>query len=136
MTEPNALPEDDADTLDLRYVSQWQIACPGPDLLDMLNCDDGVGPDLYARLGLTPRVEDLDGLEWVCFDEIRDDAYYMLTFPEGTDFADFSVAQALRLEEIDEKCFNDLPTDDEADACDGECETCPQNCVGKLPVTP
>ncbi len=139
MTEPEDLlpDEDDEDTLlDLRYVSQWQIACPGADLVDMLNCDDDVGPNLYARLGLTPHTEDFDGLEWVEFAEIRPDGYYMIDFPEGTDFADFSIAQALRLEEIDEKCFNDLPTGDEDDPCDGNCEHCSQDCIGKRPVNP
>lgn len=138
MTDPQTQPaEDDGEEglLDLRYLGQWQIACSGEDLLDLLNCDDGVGPALYARLGLTPRpVEGLD-FAWTEFAEIDPSAYYALEFPAGTDFADFSVAQALRLEEIGEKCFNDLPTGEEDDACDGDCEHCPQDCVGKRPVT-
>ncbi len=138
MTDPAPQPTDPAEEdelLDLRYLGQWQIACSGADLLDLLNCDEGVGPDLYARLGLTPRTDDSLGFDWVEFDEIDEGAYYALDFPEGTDFADFSVAQALRLEEISEKCFNDLPTGDEDDPCDGDCDHCPQDCIGKIPVT-
>ncbi|HIV10064.1 MAG TPA: hypothetical protein IAC79_08130 [Candidatus Spyradenecus faecavium] len=138
MTDPAPQPTDPAEEdelLDLRYLGQWQIACSGADLLDLLNCDEGVGPDLYARLGLTPHTDDSLGFDWVEFDEIDEGAYYALDFPEGTDFADFSVAQALRLEEISEKCFNDLPTGDEDDPCDGDCDHCPQDCIGKIPVT-
>lgn len=138
MTDPDPQPTDPAEEdelLDLRYLGQWQIACSGADLLDLLNCDEGVGPDLYARLGLTPHTDDSLGFDWVEFDEIDEGAYYALDFPEGTDFADFSVAQALRLEEISEKCFNDLPTGDEDDPCDGDCDHCPQDCIGKIPVT-
>ena len=138
MTDPAPQPTDPAEEdelLDLRYLGQWQIACSGADLLDLLNCDEGVGPDLYARLGLTPHTDDSLGFDWVEFDEIDEGAYYALDFPEGTDFADFSVAQTLRLEEISEKCFNDLPTGDEDDPCDGDCDHCPQDCIGKIPVT-
>ena len=137
MTDPAPQPTDPAEEdelLDLRYLGQWQIACSGADLLDLLNCDEGVGPDLYARLGLTPHTDDSLGFDWVEFDEIDEGAYYALEFPAGTDFADFSVAQALRLEEISEKCFNDLPTGDE-DPCDGDCDHCTQDCIGKIPVT-
>ncbi len=135
MTEPEDLPAEDDDALDLRYLGQWQIACPGADLVDLLNCDAGVGPDLYARLGLTPRDVSAEmGFDWLAFDEIDEEAYYAIDFPEGTDFGDFTIAQALRLEEIPETCFNTLPTGAEEEPCDGECETCPQDCIGKRPV--
>ncbi len=132
--EPD-IPDDEADDLlDLRPVSATQIACSGADLVDLLNCDEGVGEALYARLGLTPHTDDSLGFEYTAFAEIDEDAYYMLTFPEGTDFADFTVAQALALEEISEMCFNDLALDESEMSCDGDCDNCPQECVGKLPV--
>ncbi len=137
MTDPDLTPpeqEEEDDLLDLRYLGQWQIACSGADLLDLLNCDEGVGPALYKRLGLTPYTDDSLGFDWTEFDEIDEAAYYAIEFPAGTDFADFSVAQAIRLEEISEKCFNDLPTGDEDEPCDGDCDHCSQDCVGKLPV--
>ena len=132
MTEPDDT--DSEDLLDLRYVSENQVACVGLDLTDMLNCDDGVGPALYKRLGLTPQRDPIEDFEYFTFPEIQDDRYYMLTFPEGTDFTDFSVSQALRIEEIDETRFLELPTEDEDGACDGDCESCPQACIGKEPV--
>lgn len=132
MTEPDDT--DSEDLLDLRYVSENQVACVGLDLTDMLNCDDGVGPALYKRLGLTPQRDPIEDFEYFTFPEIQDSRYYMLTFPEGTDFTDFSVSQALRIEEIDETRFLELPTEDEDGACDGDCESCPQACIGKEPV--
>lgn len=127
--------EDDEDSfLDLRYISAHQIACPGTDLEDMLNCDDAVGEDLYHRLNLTPHVDTSCDFDWLVFDEIRGDAFYMITFPEGTDFSDFSIAQALKVEEIAETCFNNLQSCEDDESCDGECDSCPQECIGKVPV--
>ncbi len=136
MVDTPSLPqESDEDTLlDLRYVNAHQIACPGMDLEDMLNCDTAVGEELYKRLHLTPHVDTSCDFEWVVFDEIRDGAYYMITFPEETDFSDFSIAQALAVEEISETCFNNLQPCEEDDSCDGDCDSCPQECIGKVPV--
>lgn len=134
--DPIVTPEDESEEelLDLRYVGEHQLACPGVDLIEMLNCDDAVGPALYARLGLTPQREEALDFDYLTFAELRPEAYYMLSFPEGTDFSDFSVAQALAIEEISETRFNELPTDDDDGPCDGDCEHCPQDCIGKRPV--
>lgn len=126
--------ETEEDLLDIRAVSETQIACSGADLIDMLNCDEGVDEALFARLNLTPHIDDSLDFEFVVFDEINEESYYCVTFPEGTDFSDFSIAQAYALEEISEKCFNDLAADDAEDPCDGDCENCPQDCIGKIPV--
>ncbi len=128
------LDDQEDELLDLRYVSEHQIACSGIDLKDMLNYDDAVDLKLYARLHLTSHIVQASGFEYTEFDEISDDAFYMITFPEGTDFSDFSIAQALTVEEISEKCFNGLPTGSEDEPCDGNCEDCPQECIGKQPV--
>lgn len=131
MTDPI---ETEEDLLDIRPVSDTQIACSGADLIDMLNCDEGVDEALFTRLDLTPHPDDSFDFEFLVFDEISEDAYYCITFPEGTDFSDFSIAQACALEEITEKCFNDLASAYEEEPCDGDCENCPQDCIGKLPV--
>lgn len=125
---------EEEELLDLRFINEHQIACSGGDLIDMLNCDEGVSPELYTRLHLTPHTDDSLGFEYTFFDELKDDAFYMISFPDGTDFQDFSIAQALALEEISEKCFNDLAMEESELSCDGDCETCPQECIGKLPV--
>lgn len=126
--------ETEDDLLDIRAVSETQIACSGADLVDMLNCDEGVDEALFTRLNLTPYIDDSVGFDYVFFNEINEDAYYCISFPEGTDFSDFSIAQAYALEEISEKCFNDLAEDEADYPCDGDCENCPQACIGKIPV--
>lgn len=125
---------EEEELLDLRYVGEHQIACAGADLTDMLNCDEGVGPELYARLGLTATQDTSLEFTFFTFDEVDEEAYYMVTFPEGTDFANFSIAQALSIEEISPERFEELPTGDELDPCDGDCEHCLQDCIGKEPV--
>ena len=130
----DAFDGEEEELLDLRYVGEHQIACAGADLTDMLNCDEGVGPELYARLGLTATQDTSLEFTFFTFDEVDEEAYYMVTFPEGTDFANFSIAQALSIEEISPERFEELPTGDELDPCDGDCEHCPQDCIGKEPV--
>ncbi|MEG1552584.1 MAG: hypothetical protein RR133_01505 [Kiritimatiellia bacterium] len=131
VTEPL---DDEAEELDLRFVSETQIACAGFDLVDLLNCDEGVGLELYHRLHLTAQKELSLDFDYTVFDEIEDEKFYMLTFPTGTDFADFSIVQVLSVDEISEKCFNDLVIDDSEMSCDGNCDACPQDCIGKHPV--
>lgn len=127
--------EDDAgDDFDLRYVSDTQIACSADDLTDLLNFDADVGEELYERLGLTAEVQSADEFDYFTFKEILPGHYYMLTFPAETDFTDFTVAQALSIEEITEQRFEELALDDSEMACDGNCECCDQDCIGKQPV--
>lgn len=124
------------DEFDLRPVSATQIACPGYDLMDLLCYDEAVTEETFKRLGLT-LVETTDaetGFVEPSVEGLDPEAYYLVTFPEGTDFEDFSVADALSVEEFPEKCFNDLAMDESEMSCDGNCETCPQDCIGKRPV--
>lgn len=126
--------EQDEETFDLRYVSENQIACPGTDLEEMLNFDDRVGPALYQRLGLTPHRDEGEDFLYNTFEEVDIEGYYMITFPSGTDFSDFSIADALAIEPFSEARFLELPTGDEDEPCDGDCENCPQDCIGKQPI--
>lgn len=119
---------------DLRYVSDTQLACSAEDLTDLLNFDADVGEALYQRLGLTAETQMADDFEYTEFKEILPGHYYMVTFPSGTDFTDFTVAQALSIEEISEQRFEELALDDSEMACDGNCECCDQDCIGKQPV--
>ena len=131
---PDEIDGEEEELLDLRYVGEHQIACSGADLTDMLNCDEGIGPELYARLGLTATQDTSLEFTFFTFAEVSEEAYYMVTFPEGTDFANFSIAQALAIEEISPERFEELPTGDEPEPCDGDCDHCPQDCIGKQPV--
>lgn len=131
------LEDDEGDDFDLRPVSSTQIACPGYDLIDLLCYDDAVTPETFRRLGLTYVEGEEDpetGFAEPTVEELDPEAYYLLTFPEGTDFEDLTVANALLVEEFPEKCFNDLAVDDSEMSCDGDCENCPQDCIGKRPV--
>lgn len=128
--EDEGLEED----FDLRYVSDTQIACSAEDLTDLLNFDADVGEELYERLGLTAETHAADDFEYFEFKEIVSGKFYMLTFPPETDFADFTVAQALSVEEISEQRFEELALDVSEMACDGNCECCDQDCIGKQPV--
>lgn len=125
---------DDEGGYDLRYVSETQLACSGEDLMELLNFDADVDEALYARLGLTPMLQQGDDFEFYEFEEILPEKYYMITFPPETDFSDFTVAQALSVEEITEQRFQELERDDSEMACDGNCECCDQDCIGKQPV--
>jgi hypothetical protein len=126
--------DEEGDDFDLRYVSDTQIACSAEDLTDLLNFDADVGEELYARLGLTAVTQQADDFEYVEFKEICAGGYYMVTFPPETDFSDFTVAQALSIEEISAERFEELALDDSEMACDGNCECCDQDCIGKQPV--
>lgn len=126
--------EDLGEDFDLRYVSDTQIACSADDLTDLLNFDADVDEELYARLGLTAETQSEADFEYTIFKEIVSGRYYMVTFPSGTDFTDFTVAQALSIEEISEQRFEELALDDSEMACDGNCECCDQDCIGKQPV--
>ena len=135
--DPNCDCEDDEgieQDFDLRYVSDTQIACSAEDLTDLLNFDADVGEELYERLGLTAETHAADDFEYFEFKEIVSGKFYMLTFPPETDFADFTVAQALSVEEISEQRFEELASDVSEMACDGNCECCDQDCIGKQPV--
>lgn len=129
----------DEDFLDLRPVSDNQFACSGEDLESLLNYgDDGVDAAFFARLGLTARAGELCGEPYYTFDEVSPDRYYLVTLADGADATEFSMAQAVRVEEFSEKCFNELceSDSDEDWPCEGDCENCPQDCVGKLPRLP
>ena len=131
--------EDEGDDFDLRPVSATQIACPGYDLIDLLCYDEDVTPKTLKRLHLTMEEGEPDpetGFAEPNIPELDPEAFYLITFPVGTDFENFTVADALSVENFPEKCFNDLATDDSEMACDGNCEACPQDCIGKRPVSP
>lgn len=134
MPPPEA--EEEGDTFDLRPVSATQIACPGYDLIDLLCYDEAVSDDTFRRLGLALREEEDPETGFVepTVEGLDPEAYYLVTFPDGTDFEDFTVADALSVEDFPEKCFNDLAVDDSEMSCDGDCENCPQDCIGKRPV--
>ena len=125
--------EDDGG-YDLRYVSDTQLACSGEDLMELLNFDADVDEALYERLGLIAELQQGEDFEFYEFKEILPENYYMITFPPETDFSDFTVAQALSVEEITEQRFQELELDDSEMACDGNCECCDQDCIGKQPV--
>lgn len=126
--------DEDLD-FDLRPVSNTQVACPGVDLIDMLIYDEDVNEETFQRLHLTAHlIEDEMGYETYAFDEIEANKYYLITFPEGTNLEEISLADAISLEEISEKCFNDLDVPEYEDPCDGDCEHCPQDCIGKQPI--
>ena len=126
--------EADTDDFDLRYVSDTQLACCGADLVELLNFDADVDEALYQRLGLTAELQQGEDFEYYEFKELEPDHFYMLTFPPETDFTDFTVAQALSIEEISAQRFEELALDDSEMACDGNCECCDQDCIGKQPV--
>ena len=131
--------EDDDDNdegFDLRCVSATQMACPGYDLLDLMAYDEDVTADTFKRLNLTAyEVEDdVTGLPHLEVEEIDPEKFYLVTFPDGTDMSALSVSLAISVEEFSEKCFNDLDAEEEDISCDGDCEHCPQDCIGKLPV--
>lgn len=127
--------DDDELDFDLRPVSDTQVACPGCDLIDMLIYDEDVTEETFQRLHLTAHlIEDEAGYETYAFDEIADDKFYLITFPEGTNLEEISLADAISLEEISEKCFNDLDIPEYEEPCDGNCEDCPQDCIGKQPI--
>ncbi len=140
MAPTEEIPFDDEDLdeapLDLRVVSATQIACPGADLADLLCYDEAATPELIANLGFTyGETEDPEGEFTEPYVEGIDlDAYYLITFPDGTDLEDFSIADALAVELFSEKCFNELAVDEAEMACDGDCDNCPQDCIGKQPV--
>jgi hypothetical protein len=120
---------------DLRPVSETQVACPGVDLIDMLIYDEDVNDATFQRLNLTAHLcEDEAGYETYTFDEINPEKFYLITFPEGTNLEEISLADAISLEEISEKCFNDLDVPEYEDPCDGNCEVCLQDCIGKQPI--
>ncbi len=120
---------------DLRPVSETQVACPGIDLIDMLVYDEDVTDETFKRLHLTPHVtEDEAGYEEVTFDEIDAEGYYLISFPEGTDLSEIALATALSIEPISETCFNALDVPEDDFPCDGNCDDCPQECIGKQPV--
>lgn len=126
--------DEDLD-FDLRPVSNTQVACPGIDLIDMLIYDEDVNEETFQRLHLTAHlIEDEMGYETYAFDEIDADKYYLITFPEGTNLEEISLADAISLEEISEKCFNDLDVPEDEEPCDGNCEDCSQDCIGKQPI--
>lgn len=127
--------DDDKIDFDLRPVSETQVACPGIDLIDMLTYDEDVTDETFERLKLTAHLcEDEAGYETYAFDEIDAEKFYLITFPEGTNLEEISLADAISLEEISEKCFNDLDVPKDDDPCDGNCEICPQDCIGKQPI--
>ncbi|MBQ9694700.1 MAG: hypothetical protein IJV69_08090 [Kiritimatiellae bacterium] len=125
---------DDEPDYDLRYVSDTQLACSGEDLTELLNFDADVDEALYAKLGLTAVLQQAEDFEFYTFEEILPECYYMITFPPETNFADFTVAQALSIEEMTEQRFQELELDDSEMACDGNCDCCDQDCIGKQPV--
>ncbi len=132
---------DDGDFLDLRPVSDNQFACSGEDLESLLNYgDEGVDEAFFAKLGLTARPGELCGEPYHTFDEVLPGRYYLVTLTEDADATEFSMAQAVKVEEFSEKCFNELDESDSDDdgawPCEGDCENCPQDCVGKLPRLP
>lgn len=124
---------DEAD-YDLRYVSDTQLACSGADLMELLNFDADVDEALYERLGLTAELQQEEDFEYYEFKEILPENYYMISFPAGTDFTDFTVAQAIAIEEMDEARFAELDAGVAEMACDGDCDSCEQDCIGKQPV--
>lgn len=129
----------DGEFLDLRPVSETQFACSGEDLESLLNYgDEGVDEAFFVRLGLTARAGELCGEPYYTFEEIEPERYYLVTLADGSDASEFSVAQAVRVEEFSEKCFNELDESESDDdwPCEGDCEHCPQDCVGKLPRLP
>lgn len=126
---------DEEIDFDLRPVSATQVACPGIDLIDMLIYDEDVTEETFQKLRLTAHVvEDEAGYESYTFDEIEEEKYYLITFPEGTNLEEISLADAISLEEISKKCFNDLDVPEMDEPCDGNCECCPQDCIGKQPI--
>jgi len=121
---------------DLRDVSPTRLACPGEDLVDLLAYDPEVDEATYARLGLTPperRLDD-DGNEFFVIPEIDPEGYYVITFPEDEDPETATFASAIALEPIDREAFEALPPPEADDPCDGDCDRCPQDCVGKQPI--
>lgn len=140
LLDPDSYTEEDFEDIDfdIRPVSATQVACSGYDLTDMLCYDDRVTERTFRRLGLTPLDDDPDpdtGFNEVFIEEIDEEKFYLITFPEGTNLEDFSMADALSVEEFPEKCFNDLAVDDSEMSCDGDCDHCPQeDCIGKYPI--
>lgn len=128
--------EEEGDDFDLRTVSATQIACPGYDLIDLLCYDEAVTPETFRRLGLTYREAENPetGFPEPTVEGLDPEAHYLITFPEGADLGDFTIADALTVEDFPEKCFNDLAMDDSEMSCDGDCDNCPQDCIGKRPV--
>ncbi len=120
-------------------VNDHQVACSGSDLIDMLNFDEAVdeaGDALFQRLGLTYTLEkdDCCDFELRRFNELSEDAYYLITFSPQTDLEDFSMVDARSIEEISEQCYCDLADAANETPCDGNCDECDQDCIGKQPI--
>ncbi len=117
-------------------VNETQVACDGIDLIDMLNYSESVDEhekEIFTRLGLTYTVEHDEMLDFDIrhFNELSEEKCYLLTFPEGADLADFDIADVLAIEEIPQETYNDLFSAYNETPCDGDCENCSQDCIGK-----
>ncbi len=125
----------DEDFLDLRPVNDRQFACSGEDLEALLNYDLAeIDADaLFNRLGLTPHAVEICGAPYVTFDEIDPEGYYLVTLTEGADATEFSTQELVAFESISETCFNELQAEEDDWPCDGDCDKCLQDCIGKTP---
>ncbi len=137
--EPLFVDDEEADFDSLLPVNDHQLACVGSDLIDMLNFDEAVdeaGDELFKRLGLTYVLEhdDLCDFDIRHFNELSEEAYYLITFGPETDLEDFSIADAIAIEEISEECYADLLEAADETPCDGNCDDCDQDCIGKQPI--
>ncbi len=132
--------EDDEEDLftSLIPVNDHQIACDGLDLIDMLNFSesvDEVEEIFFKRLGLTYTMEEDEmGFEMRRYNELSEEKAYLLTFPDGTDLSDFDIVDVLSIEELAQETYNDLVVAAGETPCDGDCENCSQDCIGKKPI--
>lgn len=115
------------DTYDLRYVGEHQLACLGFDLVDLLGESENT-PALAHKLALTPHLVTEDDLEYYTFDEIDLEKPYLITWPDAD--TDFQIDDAIAIEPFDQDRFEALAEDTDG-LCEGDCEHCTQDCVGK-----
>ncbi len=120
-------------------VNEQQMACIGSELIDLFNFSDEIDDadeDYFVRLGLTCTVEydEMCDCDIRSFRELSDEAYYLLTFTPDTDLSDFSMLDLLAIEEIPEQTYIDFADAAETSPCDGDCDNCLQNCIGKQPI--
>ncbi len=121
-------------------VNDHQMACSGIELIDLFNYSEEVDEadeSYFTRLGLTCTMAPDDfafDAELRSFAELSEDAYYLLTFTPETDLADFSMLNLLAIEEISEQAYTDFVEAVDAAPCDGDCDNCDQDCIGKQPI--
>ncbi len=134
------LEDEDEDFFEsLIPINNHQIACSGIELSDLINYSESVDDSedaFFERLGLSYTFESEEDreLKLRTFNEIDVEKYYILIFPEGTDLADFDIVDLVAFEEITQETYNSLSSAYNTDPCDGDCENCPQDCIGKQPI--